>query len=103
MKWEENRVPSDLFLVKKAKEGDKEAFVQLFKSYEAVLYNTARKFLNNSEDIADCLQETQKIKERNFLCRIRGRKKYNDTFNGIKTHATKIRFEISNSVGALLL
>lgn len=58
MKWEENRVPSDLFLVKKAKEGDKEAFVQLFKSYEAVLYNTARKFLNNSEDIADCLQET---------------------------------------------
>ncbi|WP_339087476.1 RNA polymerase sigma factor [Enterococcus hirae] len=58
MKWEENRVPSDLFLVKEAKEGDKEAFVQLFKSYEVVLYNTARKFLNNSEDIADCLQET---------------------------------------------
>ncbi|OQO68277.1 RNA polymerase subunit sigma [Enterococcus villorum] len=51
-------MPSDVFLVKKAKKGDKEAFVQLFKIYENVLYNTARRFLNNQEDIADCLQDT---------------------------------------------
>lgn len=48
----------DVFLVKAAKKGNQEAFVQLFQKYEAVLYNMGRKFLVNEEDLADCMQET---------------------------------------------
>ncbi|EPE2274837.1 RNA polymerase sigma factor [Enterococcus faecalis] len=49
---------TDALLVKKAKRGDNDAFICLFKNYEQTLYNMARKFLTNEEDIADCLQET---------------------------------------------
>ena len=48
----------DLFLVKRSKAGNTDAFVQLMMKKEKLLYNMARKFLNNEEDIADCLQET---------------------------------------------
>ncbi|HIZ53934.1 MAG TPA: hypothetical protein IAA20_08340 [Candidatus Enterococcus avicola] len=51
---------NDLLLIKRAKSGSNEAFVHLMKKNEKYLYNMARKFLNNEEDIADCLQETQK-------------------------------------------
>lgn len=37
-------------LVKKAKKGDGEAFVELVKQYEDVLYNTAIRMLQNEED-----------------------------------------------------
>lgn len=49
---------NDLFLVKRSKAGNNEAFVQLMMKKEKLLYNMARKFLKNEEDIADCLQET---------------------------------------------
>lgn len=45
-------------LVKKAKSGDGEAFVQLIKQYENVLYRVASKYLNHDEDVADAMQET---------------------------------------------
>lgn len=48
-------------LVKKAKKGDGQAFIELCKEYELVLYNSAYKILNNSEDVDDCLQETEII------------------------------------------
>lgn len=48
----------DLLLVLKAKKGDSDAFVSLFKSYEPVLYNAAYKILHDEQDVADALQET---------------------------------------------
>lgn len=48
----------DLFLVLKAKKGDPDAFVSLFKSYEPVLYNAAYKVLHDEQDVADVMQET---------------------------------------------
>ena len=45
-------------LVKKAKKGDGEAFVQLIKQYELVLYRTAKGFGLNDNDIADVIQDT---------------------------------------------
>lgn len=45
-------------LVKKAKKGDHEAFIQLIENYEVVLYNMARRFLKEERDIEDALQET---------------------------------------------
>jgi len=46
------------FLVKKAQRGDREAFIQLIKQYELILYRTAKKLGLKDEDIADILQET---------------------------------------------
>ncbi|MBL1228218.1 sigma-70 family RNA polymerase sigma factor [Enterococcus sp. BWB1-3] len=46
-------------LVKKAKKGDIRAFFQLCEAYQVVLYNSAYKLLQNNEDVADCLQETE--------------------------------------------
>ncbi len=45
-------------LVKKARNGDGEAFVQLIKQYENVLYRVASKYLNHNEDVADAMQDT---------------------------------------------
>jgi RNA polymerase sigma-70 factor (ECF subfamily) len=45
-------------LVKKAKGGDGEAFINLIKQYEQVLYKVASRMLSNDEDVADALQET---------------------------------------------
>ncbi|OEF98158.1 RNA polymerase sigma factor [Desulfuribacillus alkaliarsenatis] len=45
-------------LVKKAKKGDGEAFVNAIKQYEKILYNIAKRFLNNEQDVADVMQET---------------------------------------------
>lgn len=42
---------NDLFLVKRSKAGNNEAFVQLMMKKEKLLYNMARKFLKNEEDI----------------------------------------------------
>lgn len=44
-------------LVKKAKKGDGEAFVNIIKQYEGVLYKVARRFLDKDEDVADAMQE----------------------------------------------
>lgn len=46
-------------LVRKAKKGDAQAFIQLCEAYQTVLYNSAYKLLLNKEDAADCLQETE--------------------------------------------
>ncbi|MGL4697956.1 RNA polymerase sigma factor [Enterococcus larvae] len=48
-------------LVKKAKMGDAEAFIGLCEAYQIILYNSAYKLLQNDEDVADCLQETEII------------------------------------------
>ncbi|MEK5332979.1 sigma-70 family RNA polymerase sigma factor [Lysinibacillus sp. FSL W8-0992] len=45
-------------LVTKAQKGDGEAFIQLIKQYEMILYRTAKAFGLQDEDIADLLQET---------------------------------------------
>lgn len=44
-------------LVKKAKQGDGDAFVFLVQQYEDVLYKVARRLLENDEDVADAMQE----------------------------------------------
>ena len=44
--------------VKRAKIGDQDAFVRLMRSFEAVLYQTAKAFLHSDEDCADAMQET---------------------------------------------
>lgn len=44
-------------LVKKAKQGDGDAFVSLVQQYEDVLYKVARRLLENDEDVADAMQE----------------------------------------------
>lgn len=50
----------ETWLVKKAQKGDGEAFIQLVKQYEIVLYGVAKRYLN-IEDSADALQETMLI------------------------------------------
>lgn len=45
-------------LVKKAKKGDGEAFIQLIHQYEMTLYRTAKRLGLKDEDIADLLQDT---------------------------------------------
>ncbi|MCM2676266.1 RNA polymerase sigma factor [Alkalicoccobacillus plakortidis] len=45
-------------LVKKAKKGDGDAFVQLIQQYEEVLYRTAIRFVKDEQDTADLLQDT---------------------------------------------
>lgn len=44
-------------LVRKAKRGDGEAFINLIKQYEQVLYKVASRILTNDEDVSDALQE----------------------------------------------
>ena len=44
-------------LVRKAKRGDGEAFINLIKQYEKVLYKVASRILTNDEDVSDALQE----------------------------------------------
>ena len=46
-------------LVKKAKKGDAQAFIQLCEMYQVVTYNAAYKLLKNNQDVIDCLQETE--------------------------------------------
>lgn len=47
-----------ILLVKQAKKGNHEAFIELIQGYEVILYNMAYRFLGNEEDVADALQET---------------------------------------------
>ncbi|MBL1230010.1 sigma-70 family RNA polymerase sigma factor [Enterococcus sp. BWB1-3] len=53
-------------LVEKTKKGDAEAFVELCRCYQSVLYNSAYKLLQNNEDVSDCLQETEIIAWKNI-------------------------------------
>lgn len=48
-------------LVKRAKNGDKEAFTNLVISYQSELFKIARAKINNVEDINDVIQETMLI------------------------------------------
>lgn len=45
-------------LINKARQGDKEAFVDLIKANELALYKVAKSILKNDEDVADAMQET---------------------------------------------
>lgn len=45
-------------LIKRAKRGDKVAFVELMKENELSLYKVAKSILKNDEDVADAMQET---------------------------------------------
>jgi RNA polymerase sigma-70 factor (ECF subfamily) len=45
-------------LVKKAQNGNKEAFNELIIYYEKDLYNIAKSRLNNEDDVCDAIQET---------------------------------------------
>ncbi len=44
-------------LLKKAKNGDKEAFVDLMEQYQGILYNTAMLVLRNEDDALDAAQD----------------------------------------------
>ncbi|WP_411167498.1 RNA polymerase sigma factor [Clostridium sp. MB05] len=45
-------------LIKKAKKGNKEAFIELLKTYEKDVYLFAKYMLNNDELVRDAVQET---------------------------------------------
>ncbi len=45
-------------LVKRAKRGDAEAFIELIESNKQSMYKVARGFLHNEEDAADAMSET---------------------------------------------
>lgn len=45
-------------LIKKAINGDSEAFISLIDKHELTMYKTAKAILNNEEDIGDAIQET---------------------------------------------
>ena len=49
---------SEYNLIKKAKEGDKEALARLVSKYSERIYNLALRILRNKEDAEDILQET---------------------------------------------
>lgn len=71
-----------VWLVKKAQAGNSEAFIELVKGYEIILYNMAYRFLGNESDVEDAIQETvlsayeniKKLKKpayfNTWLCRI---------------------------------
>ncbi|WP_270790156.1 RNA polymerase sigma factor [Enterococcus diestrammenae] len=54
------------FLVRQAQRGNHEAFIQLITGYEQVLYLIAKRFLHNSYDVADVMQETILISYRDI-------------------------------------
>ena len=45
-------------LVKKAKKGDAEAFIELIEKNKLSMYRVARGFLKEEEDVADAMSET---------------------------------------------
>ena len=45
-------------LVKKAKRGDAEAFIELIEKNKLSMYRVARGFLKEEEDVADAMSET---------------------------------------------
>ena len=45
-------------LVKRARDGDGEAFLALMEQYSGAMYKIARSILGNNEDAADAIQET---------------------------------------------
>jgi RNA polymerase sigma-70 factor (ECF subfamily) len=45
-------------VIRKAKQGDKEAFAELVSAYSERIYNLALRILRNREDAEDVLQET---------------------------------------------
>ena len=45
-------------LIKKARKGDKEAFIKLIDGYMTQMYKVAKTRLKNEEDIGDAIQET---------------------------------------------
>ena len=45
-------------LVKKAKRGDAEAFIELIEQNKQSMYKVARGFLRDEEDVADAMAET---------------------------------------------
>lgn len=46
------------YLIKRAKQKDKQAFVELIETHKQKLYKTAWSYLCNEEDVADAIQET---------------------------------------------
>lgn len=45
-------------LIKRAQQGDAEAFVQLIKAHELAMYKVAKGFFRDDADVADAMQET---------------------------------------------
>lgn len=46
------------FLVRKAQNGEKDAFLRLMREHELVMYRTAKAVLKTEEDVEDAVQET---------------------------------------------
>lgn len=77
-----------IILVKKAKHGDAQAFVNLCEDYQMVLYNSAYKILLNNEDVADCLQETE-IRAWQKISNIKNEKAFNTWIFRIMINSAK--------------
>ncbi|MBS7578365.1 MULTISPECIES: sigma-70 family RNA polymerase sigma factor [unclassified Enterococcus] len=75
-------------LVKKAKQGDTTAFIELCESYQEVIYNSAYKILLNNHDVADCLQETE-IKAWQKISQLRNEASFNTWFFSIMLNLAK--------------
>ena len=77
-------------LIKRAKKGDKNAFVELMRVNELSLYKIAKSILKNDEDVADAMQET-------ILSAFENMKNLkNDTY--FKTWLTKILINKCNDI-----
>ena len=46
------------YLVKKARQGDGHAFIELMEANKQNMYKVARSYFSNEEDIADAIQDT---------------------------------------------
>lgn len=64
-------------LIKMAKDGDKEAFVELIEIYKRKLYMIAKTKLSSEEDVKDAIQETLLVAYKNIK-----KVKQIDKFNG---------------------
>ena len=85
------------FLVRQAQRGNHEAFIQLITGYEQVLYLIAKRFLHNSYDVADVMQETILISYRDIK-KLKSPKYFNTWIYKILVNNCKKYLEKNNKV-----
>ncbi|MGM0218009.1 RNA polymerase sigma factor [Enterococcus sp. AZ126] len=78
----------DVHLVKKAKKGNSQAFLELCIAYQDILYNSAYKILLNDEDVADCMQETE-IRAWQKITKLKKEEAFNSWIFQIMTNIAK--------------
>ncbi|OEG16902.1 RNA polymerase sigma factor [Enterococcus termitis] len=78
----------NVHLVRKAKKGNSQAFIELCTAYQDILYNSAYKILLNDEDVADCMQETE-IRAWTKITKLKNEEAFNSWIFQIMTNIAK--------------